>query len=99
MGSMLRTRSVSSGVRPVVGSVVTSPTVKIPNCISRLTDESNVHAFVCTADPTGETPHLFPDRCRPMGTYSVGGDEPVFGKAAQRGRRPDQGPRRRRRRG
>ena len=36
MVSMLRTRSVSSGVRPVVGSVVTSPTVKIQNCISRL---------------------------------------------------------------
>lgn len=27
-------RSCSVGVRPVVGSVVTSPTVKIPNCIS-----------------------------------------------------------------
>ncbi len=31
--SMDRTRSVSSGVRPVVGSVVTSPTVKMPNCM------------------------------------------------------------------
>ena len=27
-------RSCSVGVRPVVGSVVTSPTVKIPNCIA-----------------------------------------------------------------
>ena len=27
-------RSCSVGVRPVVGSVVTSPTVKIPNCMS-----------------------------------------------------------------
>ena len=26
-------RSCSVGVRPVVGSVVTSPTVKIPNCM------------------------------------------------------------------
>ena len=26
-------RSASVGVRPVVGSVVTSPTVKIPNCM------------------------------------------------------------------
>src|SRR5688572_15079755 len=29
-------RSASVGVRPVVGSVVTSPTEKIPNCIVRL---------------------------------------------------------------
>jgi hypothetical protein len=28
-------RSASVGVRPVVGSGVTSPTVKTPNCISR----------------------------------------------------------------
>src|SRR5690625_232495 len=28
-----RMRSVSVGVRPVVGSVVTSPTLKIPNCM------------------------------------------------------------------
>jgi hypothetical protein len=34
MVSIDRTRSVSSGVRPVVGSVVTSPTVKIPNCMA-----------------------------------------------------------------
>lgn len=27
------TRSCSVGVRPVVGSLVTSPTVKIPNCM------------------------------------------------------------------
>ncbi len=27
-------RSCSEGVRPVVGSVVTSPTVKIPSCIA-----------------------------------------------------------------
>ena len=27
-------RSCSVGVRPVVGSVVTSPTVKIPNCMT-----------------------------------------------------------------
>ncbi len=26
-------RSCSDGVRPVVGSVVTSPTVKMPNCM------------------------------------------------------------------
>ena len=29
-------RSCSVGVRPVVGSVVRSPTVKIPNCMTRL---------------------------------------------------------------
>ena len=28
-------RSASLGVRPVVGSVVTSPTLKTPNCITR----------------------------------------------------------------
>ena len=34
MVTMALIRSASVGVRPVVGSVVTSPTVKIPNCMS-----------------------------------------------------------------
>src|SRR3954464_12172556 len=33
MVTMALIRSASDGVRPVVGSVVTSPTVKIPNCM------------------------------------------------------------------
>lgn len=33
MATVFLIRSCSVGVRPVVGSVVTSPTVKIPNCI------------------------------------------------------------------
>jgi hypothetical protein len=33
MATIALIRSCSLGVRPVVGSVVTSPTVKIPNCI------------------------------------------------------------------
>src|SRR5690625_1119620 len=34
MRRIARMRSVSVGVRPVVGSVVTSPTLKIPNCMA-----------------------------------------------------------------
>jgi hypothetical protein len=34
MATIALIRSCSVGVRPVVGSVVTSPTVKIPNCIA-----------------------------------------------------------------
>ena len=34
IATMALIRSCSLGVRPVVGSVVTSPTVKIPNCIT-----------------------------------------------------------------
>lgn len=37
-------RSCSVGVRPVVGSAVTSPTVKIPNCIA-VPLASELHAF------------------------------------------------------
>ncbi|GAB2509970.1 hypothetical protein GCM10027167_09740 [Nocardia heshunensis] len=37
-------RSASVGVRPVVGSIVTSPTLKIPNCTSppRITATSGI---------------------------------------------------------
>ena len=35
MATIALIRSPSDGVRPVVGSVVTSPTVKIPNCMAR----------------------------------------------------------------
>ena len=34
MATIALIRSASLGARPVVGSVVTSPTVKIPNCMS-----------------------------------------------------------------
>ena len=39
MVTVLRIRSCSVGVRPVVGSSVTSPTVKMPNCMAALSWE------------------------------------------------------------
>ena len=35
MATIAAIRSASLGVRPVVGSVVTSPTLKTPNCMTR----------------------------------------------------------------
>ena len=47
IATMARTRSSSVGVRPVVGSVVTSPTVKTPNCICVMAGVYTIDGCVC----------------------------------------------------
>src|SRR3954447_4152125 len=57
-------RSASVGVRPVVGSGVTSPTVKIPNCITissgSLAMRANEHDVSCIPGVVGVQPVQYP---------------------------------------
>jgi hypothetical protein len=74
MVSIARTRSVSSGVRLVVGSVVTSLTEKIPNCTvlssllgsrcrlrTRRAESMRLHVLALS---TAVLPRLFPAHAR-----------------------------------
>ena len=48
-------RSCSDGVRPVVGSGVTSPTVKIPNCMTRSSKNDSRCNYLNSSSP-GDIP-------------------------------------------
>jgi hypothetical protein len=79
-------RSASVGARPVVGSTVTSPTVKIPNCMPDI--RASASSFAAPTLACGSTSRSVPGRI-PANSPSGGGAEPAgtmsdVGPAARR---------------
>src|SRR5690554_6456423 len=75
MVRMSCSREASVGVLPVVGSVVMSPTLKIPNCIALVIAIPQVYTFASTLRQTTELQQLFPRFSGRLGATPTAGSE------------------------